>query len=121
MGFAGDLLASGEEDAAFAATYLRWVGATLFGYGILVVANAAMNARDKALWSMSLSLGRIFLIYLPLAWIGALTLGYGGIIAAAVLANLLAAWGGVIATRATDLVRIDLPLVKTPRKVLPMK
>ncbi|TMM54982.1 MATE family efflux transporter [Sulfitobacter sabulilitoris] len=112
------LLASGPEDAAFAATYLRWVGATLFGYGIIVVANAAMNARDKALWSMSLSLGRIFVIYLPLAWIGALTLGYPGIIAAAVLANVLAAWGGVVAAKATGLVRLEIALVDGPRKLV---
>lgn len=50
------LLTSGEDDLAFAVQYLRYVGASLFGYGFVIVANAAMNARDKAMWSMSLSL-----------------------------------------------------------------
>ncbi|UWR24135.1 MATE family efflux transporter [Sulfitobacter sp. S190] len=105
------LFTSGEDDRAFAATYLRWVGASLFGYGFLVTANAAMNARDKPIWSMGLSLGRIFVIYLPLAWIGALTAGFAGIVAAAVLANVLSAWGSLVATRATGLNRVETGLV----------
>ena len=113
------IFASGEEDAAFAATYLRYVGLSLFGYGILVTGNAAMNARDKPIWSMGLSLARIFAIYLPLAWVGALTMGYGGIVAAAVLANVLAAWGGVIAARATGLSQTDSPFVTRPLALLP--
>ncbi len=109
------IFASADADRAYAATYLRFVGASLFGYGIVITANAAMNARDKALWSMSLSLGRIFALYLPLAWIGALTLGFAGIVAAAVLANILSVWGALIATHATGLTRLDvgrLPFTK---------
>ena len=113
------IFASGEEDATFAATYLRYVGLTLFGYGLLVVSNAAMNARDKAIWSMSLSLGRIFVLYLPLAWLGALTLGYPGIIAAAVAANVLGGWAAVVAARGTKLLQSDNRLITTPLKVLP--
>ena len=113
------IFASGEEDARYAAIYLRYVGLTLFGYGLLVVANAAMNARDKAVWSMSLSLGRIFALYLPLAWLGALTLGYPGIIAAAVAANLLGGWAAVVAARGTGLLRSDNALLTTPLKALP--
>ncbi|MEQ6248385.1 MATE family efflux transporter [Sulfitobacter sp. HNIBRBA3233] len=105
------LLAAGDADQAYAAQYLRFVGASFFGYGLLVSANSAMNARDKPLWSMGLSLGRIFAIYLPLAWVGALTLGFTGIVAAAVAANLLGAWGAVVATRSVALNRIDLGLV----------
>ncbi|WP_224815452.1 MATE family efflux transporter [Hasllibacter sp. MH4015] len=100
------LLASGEEDQGYAAQYLRIVGLTLFGYGILVIGNAAMNARDKALWSMSLSLGRILLIYLPLAWIGVWTFGYIGIVFAAALANILGAVGAIYAATRTDLLRL---------------
>ncbi len=110
--------ASGLEAAAFAAMYLRWVGASLFGYGILVTANAAMNARSKAAWSMGLSLGRIFVFYLPLAWIGALTIGYSGILIAAVMANVLGAWGGLIATRAVGLLRLDLKFVDIPGRMI---
>lgn len=113
------LIASGEEDAAYAATYLRFVGLSLFGYGIVITANAAMNARNKALWSMSLSLGRIFILYLPLAWIGALTLGFSGVVGAAVVANVLGAWGGLIGARATGLLALETPLVDGPRRILP--
>ncbi|EPX79892.1 MATE family efflux transporter [Litoreibacter arenae] len=109
---------SGGEDVAYAASYLRIVGISMFGYGIVVVANAAMNAREKALWSLSLSLGRILVIYLPLAWLGVTIMGYTGILFAAVAANLLGAWGGLVATRSTDLVRIDIPGIKTPLRKL---
>jgi len=101
------LLASGESDLAYAAQYLKYVGLTLFGYGIVVIANSAMNARNKALWSMSISLGRVLLVYLPLAWIGVSMFGYAGIIGAAVLANLLGAIAAVGATWKTDLVGTD--------------
>jgi putative MATE family efflux protein len=87
------VLASGEKDLAYAAQYLKIVGVTMFGYGILVIANAAMNARDKAVWSMSISLGRIFALYLPLAWIGVALFGYVGIVAAAAIGNI----GGAVA------------------------
>lgn len=90
------LIASGGEAASYTADYLRIVGWSLFGYGILVTANAAMNARSKAIYSMSLSLGRIFLIYLPAAWIGVLTFGYTGILLAAVLANVVVVGAAVI-------------------------
>ena len=109
---------SGGEDVGYAASYLRIVGLSMFGYGVVVVANAAMNARDKALWSLSLSLSRIFVIYLPLAWLGVMVMGYTGILFAAVIANLLGAWGGLVATRSTDLVRIDIPGIKTPLRKL---
>jgi putative MATE family efflux protein len=98
------LLASGESDLAYAAQYLKYVGLTMFGYGIVVIANSAMNARNKALWSMSISLGRVLLIYLPLAWLGVSMFGYAGIVGAAVLANLLGALAAVGATWMTDLV-----------------
>lgn len=75
------------QDAA--SSYLSIVGWSLAGFGTLVVANAAMNARSKAVWSMSLSLGRIFLVYVPAAWVGAMTFGYTGVLIATVAANVL--------------------------------
>ncbi|WP_375280577.1 MATE family efflux transporter [Pseudooctadecabacter sp.] len=97
---AGD---TGAQDQA--ALYLRIVGWSLFGYGFVVTANAAMNARDKAIYSMALSLGRIFLVYLPGAWLGVSVLGYTGVLAAAVTANLLAAAAAVWFAYRTCLVR----------------
>jgi len=103
------LLAAGDSDLAYAAQYLRIVGLTLFGYGIVVIANAAMNARDKALWSLSVSLGRIFIVYLPLAWIGVVVFGYVGIPAAAALANILGAGAAVYAVKRNDLIELSWP------------
>ena len=65
-------IATDAEAAGYTRRYLMVVGWSLFGYGVLVTANAAMNARSKALHSMALSLGRIFVVYLPLAWLGVL-------------------------------------------------
>jgi len=110
-------IASGEEATRHAALYLKVVGWSLGGYGILVTANAAMNARSRALWSMSLSLARIVAIYLPLAWLGVWAFGYIGILGAAVIANLLAIWGAVIATRATGLLRFKMGRVAWPARV----
>ena len=112
------LIASDEESASYTATYLRVVGWTLGGYGILVTANAAMNARDRALFSMSLSIARIFALYLPLAWLGVWLMGYAGVAAAAALANIVIIWGAVIATRATGLLKIDFGPVKAPAERL---
>ncbi len=105
------LLAAGEEDLTYAAQYLRLVGLTMFGYGFVVIANAAMNARDKALWSMSLSLGRIFVVYLPLAWIGVSVFGYFGIVGAAAVANLAGAAAAVYAVYRTDLLQVRMPRI----------
>ncbi|WP_298860220.1 MATE family efflux transporter [uncultured Sulfitobacter sp.] len=96
------LLAAGQADQDYAALYLRIVGLSMFGYGLVVIANAAMNARDKALWSMSLSLGRIFAIYLPLAWIGVGVFGYIGVVVAAAVANVVGGGAAVFATRHVD-------------------
>jgi Na+-driven multidrug efflux pump len=103
------LLASSESDQAYAATYLRVVGLTLFGYGMVVIANAAMNARDKAIWSMSLSLGRIFIVYLPLAWLGVSLFGYIGIVVAAALANVIGGIAAAFAVGKTELFSLGLP------------
>ena len=90
-GLLADWLTSGGEAADYAATYLRIVGWSLFGYGVVVVVNAAMNGRSRAGWSMVLSLTRILALYLPLAWLGVSVMGFTGITLAAVAANVLAA------------------------------
>ncbi|MFP7673845.1 MATE family efflux transporter [Marivita sp. S0852] len=87
----------------YAAQYLSIVGWSLFGYGVLVTANAAMNARSKAGYSVGLSLARIFAVYVPLAWLGLMTFGYSGILAAAVMANVFAVGGAWWSTRRTGL------------------
>ncbi|KUJ77288.1 hypothetical protein [Ruegeria profundi] len=63
---------------------------------------------------MSLSSGRIFVIYLPLAWIGVLAFGYTGILAAAVAANLLVVLGALIAAQSVGLFRTRKRLIAVP-------
>ncbi len=95
------LMTDGGKAADHATTYLRWGATGFFGYGILVTANAAMNARDRALWSMGLSASRIALVYVPLAWLGASVAGFAGIVGAFVLSNLWAVAGALwLCTRA---------------------
>ncbi|MEM6325129.1 MAG: MATE family efflux transporter [Pseudomonadota bacterium] len=96
-------IATQSDAAAYTAQYFRVVGWSIFGYGIVVTANAAMNARSKALHSMSVSIGRTFAIYLPCAWIGVIMFGFTGILGAAVLANVLGAVLAIIACRQTGL------------------
>jgi putative MATE family efflux protein len=118
------LMTGGDGVAPYTAQYLRVVGWGLFGYGILITANAAMNARDRALWSMALSAARIALIFIPFAWLGVWTLGYSGVLLAALAANVIGAWAALVATRATGLSHLDwwpvrLPAVRLARALPP--
>ena len=97
---AAGLMTASAEAAGYMTQYLRVVGWTLFGYGVVVVLNAAMNARDRAGHSLGLSLSRIALVYVPLAWALSAMLGYTGVVVAAAVANLAgAALGLVLAAR----------------------
>ncbi|MEM6901778.1 MAG: MATE family efflux transporter [Pseudomonadota bacterium] len=104
------LIAKGDEPIRHAALYLQIVGFGLFGYGVLVVGNAANNARDKAVFSLGTSVSRIALVYIPAALLGQLLLGYFGIVIAALVANLVGAYFAVIACRSTGLLRHQMPL-----------
>jgi len=119
--FAGPIaavMAPSAEEAAYAAQYLRVASWGFFGFGMLVTANAAMNARDKALWSVGLSAGRIFIFYVPLTWAGVMVAGYTGMLVAVVLANVMGGWGALIAARATGLMDVDWPWVRSPARRL---
>lgn len=102
---AGAMTANGTA-AEYTAQYLRVVGWSLAGYGLVVAANAALTARSRATWALGLSLTRIGLIYVPLAWVGVMLFGYTGILAAAVLANVVGAWGALSTTQANELFRV---------------
>ena len=95
--------ADGSEAKAYTAEYLRIVSWSIMGYGILVITNAAMNARSKAGYSLGLSLTRIFAVYVPLAWALMWAFDYTGILMAAVAANVFAIAGGVYCARKTGL------------------
>jgi len=64
---------SSEEDVAKeAATYLRIVPLSLFGFGVVVCAAAAFNAIDQATRGLIYYVGRSLILYIPLAWIGSI-------------------------------------------------
>ena len=95
--------ADSSDAQSYTALYLRVVSWSIMGYGILVITNAAMNARSKAAYSLGLSLMRIFVVYVPLAWVGMWLFGYAGVLGAAVMANMFAIAGGLFCARATGL------------------
>ena len=109
-----DLMTGGDGAAGYTASYLRYVSWGFFGYGILITANAAMNARDRALWSMTLSAARIFVIYVPLTWVAVWVVGYSGVLFSTVFANVLTAWGALIACQAVGLLSVRQRLISVP-------
>ncbi len=119
--FAGPVAAfmtSGSEAQAYTATYLRIASWGYLGFGILITSNAAMNARDRALWSMSLSGARIFALYVPLTWLGVQIAGFEGMIIGALAANLLSAWLALIAVQSVGLGTLGGAPVRVPSQWL---
>ena len=110
---------AGEESTAAAAAYLRVVGWSLGGFGVLVTGNAALNGISRAGHSMALSLARVLAVYVPLAWLGVTVLGYPGVLAAAVAANAFGAWAVLVAARATGLSEIGFGPVRWPARLVP--
>ncbi|CUH38889.1 Staphylococcal virulence regulator protein A [Jannaschia seosinensis] len=113
--FAGPIaqaFGASDDSTAAAKSYLRIVGWSLFGYGMLVTGNASLNAISKAGHAMTLSLARVLAVYVPLAWLGVTLFGYTGILGAAVMANVFGAWAVLVAGRATGLLKIDMPPVR---------
>lgn len=108
------LMTSGSEAQVYTATYLRIASWGYLGFGILITSNAAMNARDRALWSMSLSGVRIFALYVPMTWAGVQIAGYQGMILGALAANLLSAWLALIAVRSVGLGTVGWGPVRAP-------
>lgn len=119
--FAGPIaraFGAGEDSTAAAASYLRVVGWSIFGFGMLVTGNAALNAISRAGYAMTLSVTRVLAIYVPLAWLGVMLFGYSGILAAAVVANVFGAWAVLVAARATGLSSLDFAPVRWPAQRL---
>lgn len=122
VGFAEPIahaIASDPDAAEYTRQYFLFVSWSLFGYGILVTANAAMNARSKAVHSMVLSLSRIFVLYLPLAWIGVVFFGYEGVLVATVASNLITVFAALVAAQSVDLLASRRRLITVPARQLP--
>ena len=85
------------EDADVAGHFGLYLSIAVWGYagyGLLIVANGAMNAVDRADISLAQSCGRVFLVMLPIAWLLQANWGAVAIYTAELAANAL---GGIIA------------------------
>ena len=76
------------------ATYLRIAAWGYAGYGLLIVANGALNAVGKSGLALAQSCARVFLVMLPVALVARPMLGSAGVYAAELAANVL---GGALA------------------------
>ncbi|HEY9040479.1 MAG TPA: MATE family efflux transporter [Roseovarius sp.] len=108
------LMTSGSEAQGYTVTYLRIASWGYLGFGIVITSNAAMNARDRALWSMSLSGTRIFALFVPLTWLGVRVAGFAGMVIGALAANLVSAWLALIAVRSVGLGTVGGAPVRVP-------
>ena len=75
-------------------SYLRISAWGYAGFGLLIVANGALNAVDTAGWALGQSFARVFLVMLPFGWLLRSTWGAEAIYAAELAANVA---GGAIA------------------------
>lgn len=75
-------------------SYLRIAAWGYAGFGVLIVANGALNALGKANHALLQSFMRVFLVMLPLGWLARAYAGPAAIYAAELAANLA---GGLLA------------------------
>jgi len=75
-------------------SYLRIAAWGYAGFGLLIVANGALNAVDKASYALAQSFARVFLVMLPVGWVMRPYWGADAIYAAELAANGL---GGALA------------------------
>ncbi|WP_135506667.1 MATE family efflux transporter [Roseovarius aestuariivivens] len=102
-----NVMTNGDSAADYAALYLRIAGWGFFAYGIVITANAAMNARDKALYSMGVSVFRVFALTVPFVWVGVWTAGYTGVLLGVLSANILGAFCAIVVCRLVGLNAVD--------------
>ena len=88
-----------SDDPAVIAQFSSYLAISVWGYagfGLLIVANGALNAIDRASFALGQSLARVFLLMLPFAWLLRPAFGEEAIYGAELVANLgggaLAAW-----------------------------
>ena len=88
-----DLFSDEPEVTEQFATYLRIAAWGYAGFGLLIVANGALNALGKARYALIQSAVRVFLVMLPLGWFARDYFGVSAIFAAELAANII---GGAI-------------------------
>jgi putative MATE family efflux protein len=96
--FTGDWFADiFPDNPAVIEDFSRYLAISVWGYagfGLLIVANGALNAVDKAGFALAQSAARVFLVMLPFGWLLRAYWGSPAIYAAELVANLA---GGALA------------------------
>jgi Na+-driven multidrug efflux pump len=88
------LFSDSAEVVGVARTYL-WIAPIGYGaYGIVMVVNASFNGLGKPMPGVAISVGRMLVLYLPLAFAGMVFFDARGIFAAYAAANVVS---GVLA------------------------
>ena len=72
-----------------ASKYLLIVPISYGAWGALMMSSAIFNSLGKPLHSTAMSVGRLIIVYVPLAYLGKLFLGFVGIFLAATISNTL--------------------------------
>ena len=72
-----------------ASKYLLIVPISYGAWGALMMSSAIFNSLGKPLHSTAMSVGRLVIVYIPLAYLGKLLLGFVGIFLAAAISNTL--------------------------------
>ncbi len=87
------------DDPAVEREFKRYLALSVWGYGgfgVLITANGALNAIDRARFALAQSFARVFLLMLPFAWLMRGAWGADAIYAAELVANVggggLAGW-----------------------------
>jgi Na+-driven multidrug efflux pump len=81
--------------AASAAMYLRIIPWGFGAVGVIAVVSATLNGLERPLAAVGVSLGRTFVIGVPLAWLGGALVGEAGLLMGILLSGLIV--GGVAA------------------------
>lgn len=88
------LFSRSEGVVSMASLYLLIAPISYGAYGMVMVMNASFNGLGHPMPAVGISLGRIVVIYLPLAMVGMMLLGAAGIFIAYAVANVIS---GVVA------------------------
>jgi putative MATE family efflux protein len=75
---------------AATARYLAILPWSYGAYGIVMIVNASFNGLGQPFRSVTISVFRMLVLFLPLAWLGSRLLGYPGVFVGAAVANLAA-------------------------------
>lgn len=92
----GSLFTEDSEVLDAIGLYLSIAAWGYAGYGMLIVANGALNAMDRAPVATTMSFARVFLVMVPVAWIAGNMMGggtswvYGGELAANIAGGIMA-------------------------------